>query len=100
MDGELKRYKVPVRLGIDDVNYYPGLESEWWTDEQWKEYRDGIPARKERDRLYIEELRMEGRFGKVEEYTITMQHNPMFDAPELFKPPALESYRMVFLNNE
>jgi len=98
MEGEFKQYKVPVRLGIDDVDYYPGLEAEWWTEEQWKEYRDGIPARKERDRLYIEQLRMEGRFGKTEEYTITMQYNPIFDAPSFFKPPALESYRMIFLN--
>jgi hypothetical protein len=100
MEKEFQEYKIPVVLGIDDINYYPGLEAEWWTEKQWQEYKDDLPVRKERDRLYVEQLRMEGRYGKTEEYSIKFQYNPIFDTPQTFTDTPLTSYRMVFLNGE
>ena len=100
MEKEFTEYKIPVVLGIDDIDYYPGLEAEWWTEKQWKKFYDEAPMRKERDRLYVEQLRMEGRYGKIAEYTIKLQYNPIFDAPELVTGSLLSSHNIVFLNPE
>lgn len=65
MRQDFKKYTITVYKG-----YLGDFEAEWWTEEDWNNYRKEI-----------EELKRTGEYGKAYEVSLTIQHNPLFDQP-------------------
>ena len=104
MDGnsiQLKEYKTLRRAGIDDLEGYPGdMVTEWWTDEDWKKWKEDAPNRERRNKEYIDKLKAEGRFGEEYYTSLFLVPNPMYDDPKYGHPvkQGLDSYRFDVLN--
>jgi len=49
--------------------------------------------------LYIQELKAKGEYGIEDDYSIHVQHNPLFDVPKpLISSFPLESFKLIFLD--
>lgn len=113
-EGKLTTYVSGLKyFGVDDLRgLYPYYQDEW-TKTFHPEYEiteeDYLKDTKAYERKvanmnasYIRGLKMSSRFAKPYVERMTLVHNPIFDDPkiELKGTPPLESYRMIFLNDE
>lgn len=92
-------HAVKGKRGIDDLKGYLGdMATEWWTEEDWREYNRRGPARERFNRWYIGWLKRNGHFGEEYELKFTLVYNPALDEPRIALGPSLTSSRLVFLD--
>lgn len=72
------------------LGYLGDFATEWWTDEDWKEYYK-----------HIEKLKESGDYGKEVSYCIDFIYNPLLDRDIDFsnKPKETMSFIIFDINN-
>jgi len=59
----MKTYNAKIKLGTAG-----DMSTQWWTQEDWDKHTK-----------YVEQLKLDGRYLKEEEFSLTMEHIPEFD---------------------
>ncbi len=86
--GEYTKYKVTIIQGtvgdmaIDQLGWLSASkQQEFWDDHN----------------QHVKELKESGEYLKPLDFTVSVQHDPLYDKPSI-QGKATESYRMVFLD--
>ncbi len=119
----INEYKIKSYRGIDDLQCEVAWRGSSQGDKSWSNnvkdnhdwmifnFRDIDPTnqeainieiarKKEENQNYIKQLKKEGRYGEEYELTIHLKHNPLFDNRQSVGKVPLESYKLLFIDEQ